>query len=248
MLTLVSAKSLILPELKKVNQKYFFHNVLLNYKYTKVFKTLPSYQKTDYDSILYEFLEDNIEKMETALNDSEENKKIYQLYYSDIKNLISQYKMPDELYEINPKFRYYEDKLIAKESLNPVVRFSVIICKEYSSAKGYCVYKDRKVYSSSVLPIYISNIKRKREEEQSENFRRKRERSLMTDSLRYDIMKRDKFKCCICGATAKDGIKLHVDHILPVSKGGTTVTDNLRTLCDRCNLGKSDKYDFDDVN
>ena len=64
----------------------------------------------------------------------------------------------------------------------------------------------------------------------------------MTDSLRYDILWRDGYKCQICGITAKDGAKLHVDHIIPIAKGGKTVPDNLQTLCERCNLGKSDKY------
>ena len=69
------------------------------------------------------------------------------------------------------------------------------------------------------------------------------QRRLMTDSLRYDILVRDAFRCKICGASAADGVKLHVDHILPVSKGGKTVESNLRTLCERCNLGKSNKIE-----
>lgn len=67
------------------------------------------------------------------------------------------------------------------------------------------------------------------------------ERKKMSASLRYDVLKRDGFKCKICGATADDGAKLHVDHIIPISKGGKTEMDNLQTLCERCNLGKSDK-------
>ena len=60
--------------------------------------------------------------------------------------------------------------------------------------------------------------------------------------LRFKIMKRDNFKCCACGASpAKDpSVELHVDHIIPWSKGGETVEDNLQTLCSKCNLGKSD--------
>lgn len=69
------------------------------------------------------------------------------------------------------------------------------------------------------------------------------QRRLMTDSLRYDVLKRDNFRCQLCGASAKDGIKLHVDHIFPVSKGGKTEMSNLRTLCERCNMGKSDKIE-----
>ena len=64
----------------------------------------------------------------------------------------------------------------------------------------------------------------------------------ISDRLRYQVLKRDSFKCCACGASpAKDSsIELHVDHIIPWSKGGETTTDNLQTLCSRCNLGKSD--------
>lgn len=60
--------------------------------------------------------------------------------------------------------------------------------------------------------------------------------------LRFKVMKRDNFKCCLCGASpAKDpSVELHIDHIKPWSKDGETVMENLQTLCDKCNLGKSD--------
>lgn len=61
--------------------------------------------------------------------------------------------------------------------------------------------------------------------------------------LRYDILRRDNFKCQICGRSQADGIKLHVDHIIPFSKGGKTEPNNLRTLCQDCNLGKSNKIE-----
>jgi len=60
--------------------------------------------------------------------------------------------------------------------------------------------------------------------------------------LRWTILSRDNFSCRKCGQSpAKDPkVILHVDHIIPWSKGGETVVENLETLCDRCNLGKSD--------
>ena len=87
----------------------------------------------------------------------------------------------------------------------------------------------------------------KREEERRKEAI-KRERSKMSASLRYDVMKRDHFRCTICGRSADDGVTLHVDHIKPVSKGGKTEMSNLRPLCDYCNLGKSDKYDPNGMN
>lgn len=65
----------------------------------------------------------------------------------------------------------------------------------------------------------------------------KRDISLRT---RFLVMKRDNFKCCMCGRSpaTTNGLELHIDHIVPWSKGGETVIDNLQTLCSDCNLGK----------
>ncbi len=59
--------------------------------------------------------------------------------------------------------------------------------------------------------------------------------------LRFMVMQRDNFKCCACGASpaTSPGVELHIDHIIPWSKGGETTIDNLQTLCSKCNLGKS---------
>lgn len=74
------------------------------------------------------------------------------------------------------------------------------------------------------------------------------ERSKMSQSLRYNILQRDGFRCQICGASAAQGAKLEVDHIIPISKGGLTVPQNLRTLCENCNRGKRDKYNPKGIN
>jgi len=60
--------------------------------------------------------------------------------------------------------------------------------------------------------------------------------------MRFLVMKRDDFKCCMCGRSpaTTPGLELHIDHIVPWSKGGETVIGNLQTLCSDCNLGKSD--------
>ena len=63
--------------------------------------------------------------------------------------------------------------------------------------------------------------------------------------LRFKVMQRDNFKCCICGKSpaTSPNVTLHIDHIKPWSKGGETTIDNLQTLCSDCNLGKSDLCD-----
>lgn len=60
-------------------------------------------------------------------------------------------------------------------------------------------------------------------------------------SMRVRVLDRDNFRCVFCGRSpATDiGIKLHIDHVVPFSKGGKTTIENLQTLCQECNLGKS---------
>ncbi|MBD2109710.1 HNH endonuclease [Nodosilinea sp. FACHB-13] len=60
--------------------------------------------------------------------------------------------------------------------------------------------------------------------------------------LWWEILARDKWTCCSCGRSAKEhGTTLHVDHIVPRSKGGTDNKENLQALCWKCNIGKSNK-------
>lgn len=62
--------------------------------------------------------------------------------------------------------------------------------------------------------------------------------------LRYAVLSRDRFKCVKCGKSPSSNIecRLHVDHILPFSKCGKTIIDNLQTTCEECNIGKGNKY------
>lgn len=62
--------------------------------------------------------------------------------------------------------------------------------------------------------------------------------------MRFRVMTRDGFKCRACGASPAltPGVRLHVDHIRAWSLGGETFDDNLQTLCEPCNLGKSNSF------
>ena len=66
----------------------------------------------------------------------------------------------------------------------------------------------------------------------------------MPNTVRYDLLKRDR-KCVLCGAspTADHDVRLHVDHIVPRSKGGSNEIGILQALCSECNLGKSNRDD-----
>lgn len=62
---------------------------------------------------------------------------------------------------------------------------------------------------------------------------------------RWQVFQRDGWKCLACGKSSHDGVILHVDHIIPRSKGGPDTFENLQTLCWECNIGRSNRDDTD---
>ena len=60
-------------------------------------------------------------------------------------------------------------------------------------------------------------------------------------AIRWQVFQRDNWKCVACGRNSENGIILHIDHIIPRSKGGQDHIDNYQTLCETCNIGKSNK-------
>jgi hypothetical protein len=65
-------------------------------------------------------------------------------------------------------------------------------------------------------------------------------RRIIPSQVKLEVWKRDQGKCVECRATDE----LHFDHDLPFSKGGSSVTvENIRILCARHNLEKSDRIE-----
>lgn len=61
-----------------------------------------------------------------------------------------------------------------------------------------------------------------------------RQRLPISFTKRRKIMERDKYRCRYCG----DYVELEIDHLIPVSKGGTNEEENLVTACRLCNRVK----------
>lgn len=62
--------------------------------------------------------------------------------------------------------------------------------------------------------------------------------STVSKRLRYEVLRRDNHTCRYCGGTAPD-VKITIDHVLPVSLGGSDVAENLVAACVDCNAGKA---------
>lgn len=115
----------------------------------------------------------------------------------------------------------------------------------YMGSAEALTFTDQLMYNSGDLPH-----QKKQEEKRLAEVASKRQipcatgnkakqRAKMTPSLRMKILARDNFECKICGRNPRDKVFLHVDHIIPIALGGLSAEDNLQTLCNECNAGKS---------
>lgn len=145
---------------------------------------------------------------------------------------------------VNPdKYAKIERRLFHKRMLAaPTPLATVTAVVTYTSPQGRNSYRKHLDWSFAELRAGLDEARRQRAAKSTSEYLRRRERSLLTPKLRTDILRRDGSRCRMCGASAQTGAILHVDHIVPISHGGLTEPGNLQTLCQSCNLGKSNRF------
>lgn len=124
----------------------------------------------------------------------------------------------------------FHDELQAKlETFGGLSRVEIqFLLERYWLSVEMCRYgSDRAPWvSAQVLADNIADVKSEAQE-----------RATLRPSVRYAVLRRDQFTCQYCGARAPE-VRLHVDHVLPVCRGGGNDPANLKTACAACNLGK----------
>ena len=100
------------------------------------------------------------------------------------------------------------------------------------------------INSDSIDSVLSSENDTIQEDAADKKIKHKTKRGI-SDRLRFRILMRDGFTCKKCGRSPmkEQGVELHIDHIIPWSKGGETIPENLETKCKECNLGKGNAFD-----
>ena len=251
---IVKENSELYKALLKLNESYIFKDLKDSIIFIINCNSKAKFTKYDdnkelLDEQLIEYIILNEKSIKTNILDAIKNKEIFDEYCLEYDNLNfnTNKSVIEELDIKYNKFIEIENRLKIKNKLDPVVEISACVGYNYTSPKGRNSYNGKKDYSFNDLKYYLKEANKLEEYRKSYEAHKKRERSKVNDGLRYDILERDNFRCQICGATQKEGAKLVVDHIIPVAKGGMTTKDNLQTLCQICNSGKSDKCNDDDL-
>lgn len=227
-------KSDKIKKLNEINKKYSFKKIT-NCKrkiIEREFSRKSLYNVKSIDVIRYN-IENNIDFIRTDIENAIYNIKMLDDYNKEV-NKLTLIKSNNTSKKFNKIENRIFNKLIYKKE-DFLINVKLIVYYRSNSGK---INENIKTLITFLELVNIYNVW-----QQGNKYceTQKRERRIMNDDIRYNVLKRDNFQCQLCGATAKDGAKLHVDHIIPVSKGGKTIMSNLQTLCDRCNIGKSNK-------
>lgn len=238
----VRNNSICLRNIKSLNSKQNFRIFNTTESYQKCCNSKQQFDNFNKDNYIMSIIDNNLDRYIKTIDDLKFNWKKYTSYQSQFNSILNysyDYKPITQKTFLNEFFfRKLEIIECEKEKLKPSLELTIQLSVVYTSPQGRNFYSKSCRINSNNIEYYCNECIRSRQYKQSAKY----QRSLMTDKLRYQVLNRDGHRCVICGASARDGVKLHVDHIIPVSKGGKTEMSNLRTLCERCNLGKGASY------
>ena len=224
-------------ELLALNEKYKWHEIpKLDNIYEKL-TSRASFSKFNPDIAIFGAIIHDKDKWQKAIFGIEQNRKLLDKYNLEFLNIIgskSEFTRNKPFYIL----RFFENIILKSARPRPIINTSIKVSWSYTSKAG------RNHYQNSIKADfdYLYAVMMKARSGELMKQYAELQRSIITSGVRYRILRRDKFACQACGATQKDGAKLEVDHIKPVSKGGSSSDSNLQTLCDRCNRGKSNRY------
>ena len=235
-----------IKQISKINEKYEFNNCPSIQLIGQTYDNKTTWKKIDPESFLIRELRNNLMHWKEIEADISENKRIHAKYREELNSKHFYYISKEKC--LNDKMNYERVKEIEKRFLNgtllkPTLTLKIMVRLRYISKGGNVDELKEEKFDYEDYKELVARVSKERMDRQTYEKFVAAERGAITDSMRYDVLRRDGFKCVLCGASAKDGVRLQVDHIMPVSKGGRSVMSNLRTLCERCNTGKSNKIE-----
>ena len=242
---IVVSNSERIKAIEALNKECSFYLGQSTFYLTKKYDNKSSFTRIEPESLFAYAMREKIDYFTNLVKLIKRNISIKKEYDSRVEKIREMDKMalPDGCHVPLFFMRMREDRLLRKYVQDPPVSLMYYVEMRYRSPKGKVQLEKSRTFFIHDIETSLASVARST---LSADVRRQLstvERGNLSDSLRYDILRRDGFKCVICGAHQSQGVRLHVDHIMPVSRGGKSTPNNLRTLCERCNIGKSAKIE-----
>ena len=236
----VREHSLAIKSVKEINKKYDFKKIqsfdMENRYDNEVF--YDSISPRDYLTYQLIYIRKDVI---SAIRDTAENKRSFNLYQQEVKNecKLKSYDTT-ELLKNEKKLEVIEKRLFKSLLKGATIDFDITVRIVHTNIKG-AVRTSKKdlFYEDEILEIIEKLSHKNGDYYLDEDIWQSIclvERGKVSNRMRFSIYERDGYRCRKCGTITDD---LEIDHIFPISKGGKSTYDNLQTLCHRCNSMKS---------
>lgn len=228
--------------LLELNSRYYlmFNDCSSEFKKECCLNSKQQFDTFNYKKIFNQTIENHLQTFEDIVRQVNVNIDVYDHYLNEQLAIYNETLVPNTLPRVFKDPQQYlqiEYQMLESYALRPVTDVTFELSWFYTSPQGRNHYHGQYVFDLPDIEASINTAYELAEIRESKQYQRSR----LTPSLRFEILKRDGYRCCLCGRSAADGAELEVDHKVPISKGGKTEPANLWTLCWDCNRGKSDK-------
>ena len=241
----VVRNSLSLKCLQEINSKYDFHpyqclDQYHTYDNEKVYDTVSC---TDYLIYQLQFIEKSVLEQIKKANS---NKQKYDQYLSEFQNVpqLGSFSAPIGWLRRNKLIQIEQRLMKLQKYSTPYVQFELLVVLRCAKMSG-------RIYDAKSKHFYENDIRvlLRRLHDKRGNFYNDREiwdalcrveRGKVSNRMRFSIYERDGYRCRRCGVSGQydKSVRLEIDHIIPIAKGGKSTMDNLQTLCHTCNIYK----------
>ena len=230
--------SVMINKVKEINLKYDFALV-------EKFNLVNSYDNENFysdisprDYFIY-WLVDEEKRVQNAMISAAKNESLLPKYSEEIKSdfVLNVYDTK-KLLKNKKKLIKTEKKVLSRIIYRPVTSVSVNVLLWLTNINGRRKSYKKDVFYTTEIESILNEMHKKSGKHYTESIWKsicRVERGKVSNKLRFAIYKRDNYRCKKCGSHRN----LEVDHIFPISKGGKSNINNLRTLCHECNSRKS---------
>lgn len=141
--------------------------------------------------------------------------------------------------EKNPELRKSISNKYASKKRKDKNFYEIALQRTRDWRKSEQVKEYQKLYRKN---YYKNNPGQGRKEQNARRARKANSKTNYTLEQIDDLLKKQRFRCFSCLCSVKK--KYHIDHIYPLSKGGSNDITNIQILCPSCNLKKQSQDPF----
>lgn len=201
------------------------------------------FDRYDLQAFFHQQLASNANQVQARVDEHERVHALHREYQQAVDRVVALVGSSSHP-KVHPrKFASIEKRMFKWATLSDRTRMGRLSCSvSYTTPQRKNHYSKAATYNYDDIRRGLEHVREVAAQRSTTTFLRKQERNRMSSALRAQVLNRDGGRCKMCGVSAGHGAILHVDHVIPVSRGGRTDLDNLQALCQECNLGKGNRF------